>query len=169
MLLQKRIHDWSKTLPAWQGDLLRRLAGGALTDADRAEVRAILIGQGGAPAPVPLKLADLPVDEDEHGRVELRSIGDFQNINCLAEGQTLRLQPGLNVVFGVNGSGKTGHGRLLRGVCRAAEREQVLPNVFEAATAGSPQTAKVRIALDEKARPDELGKPAQEGEEDILQ
>ena len=147
MLLQKRIHDWSKTLPAWQSDLLRRLAGGALTDGDRTELRGILTGQAGAPAPVPLELVDLPVDEDEHGRVELRSVGDFQNINCLAEKQTLHLQPGLNVVFGVNGSGKTGHGRLLRGVCRAAEREEVLPNVFEAATRG-PQTATVRIAVD---------------------
>ncbi len=71
MLLQKRIHDWSRSLPAWQSDLLRRLAVGPLTDADRAEARAILTGQAGAPAPVPLKLTDLPVDEDEHGRVEL--------------------------------------------------------------------------------------------------
>ncbi len=148
MLLQKRIHDWSKALPAWQSDLLRRLAAGPLTDADRGEVRAILTGAPGAPAPVPLQLQDLPVDEGEHGRVELRSIGDLRNINCLAESQTLRLQAGLNVVFGPNASGKTGHGRLLRGVCRAAEREQVLPNVFEPTKAGQAQTATIGIAID---------------------
>jgi energy-coupling factor transporter ATP-binding protein EcfA2 len=148
MLLQKRIHDWSKALPSWQCDLLRRLAVGPLTDADRAEVRAILTGTAGAPAPVPLQLEDLPVDEDEHGRVELRRIGDFRNINCLAENQTLHLHPGLNLVFGPNGSGKTGHGRLLRGVCRAAEREQVLPNVFEPTKAGQSQTATIGITVD---------------------
>lgn len=148
MLLQKRIHDWSNALPAWQSDLLRRLAAGPLTDADRAEVRAILTGAPGAPTPVPLQLQDLPIDQDEHGRVELRSVGDFRNINCLAENQTLRLQPGLNVVFGPNGSGKTGHGRLLRGVCRAAEREQVLPNVFEPTKAGQAQTATIGITVD---------------------
>ena len=108
MLLQKRIYDWSTTLPAWQSDLLRRLAAGPLTDADRAETRAILTGETTAPAPVALQLTDLPVDEDEHGRVELRSIGDFRNINCLAENQTLHLMPGLNVIFGMNASGKTG-------------------------------------------------------------
>ncbi|MDX6451416.1 MAG: hypothetical protein QOH16_1465 [Gaiellaceae bacterium] len=152
-LLQKRIHDWSKTMEPWQSDLVRRLAAGPLADAGRAEVRAILLGDVGALPPVRLELADLPVDEDEHGRVELRSIGDFRNINCLAENQSLHLEPGLNLVFGMNGSGKTGHGRLLRGVCRAAEREQVLPNVFEPAKAAQPQTATIAIAVDGKNRP----------------
>jgi AAA domain len=148
MLLQKRIHDWSNALHVWQSDLLRRLAAGPLTDADRAEVRAILTRAPAAPTPVPLQLQDLPVDEDELGRVELRSIGDFRNINCLAENQTLHLQPGLNVVFGPNGSGKTGHGRILRGVCRAAEREHVLPNVFDPTKARQAQTATIGITVD---------------------
>jgi ABC-type transport system involved in cytochrome c biogenesis ATPase subunit len=148
MLLQKRIHDWSKTLPPWQSDLLRRLAAGPLTDDDRAEVRAILLGEVGGPAPIRVEPSDLPVDEDEHGRVELRSLGNFRNINCLAEDQTVPLRPGLNVVFGKNGSGKTGHGRLLRGVCRAAGREAVLPNVFKPSKASQPQTAEIKIAVD---------------------
>lgn len=148
MLLQRRISEWSKELPGWQSDLLRRLTAGPLSDEDRAEVRATLVGANGAPAPVPLQLQDLPVDEDEQGRVELTSIGNFRNINCLGEDQTLRLQPGLNVVFGANASGKTGHGRLLRAVCRTAEREQVLPNVFDPTKAGQPQTATIGITVD---------------------
>lgn len=153
MLLQKRIHEWSKALPVWQSDFLRRLAAGPLTDDDRREVREILTGAAGCPDPIRLELSDLPVDDDEHGRVELRSIGDFHNINCLAENQTVHLQPGLNVVFGKNGTGKTSHGRLLRGVCRAAEREDVLPNVFEPANAGQPQTAAITISVDSTERP----------------
>jgi ABC-type transport system involved in cytochrome c biogenesis ATPase subunit len=153
VFLQKRIHDWSKTLPDWQRDLLRRLAKGPLGDADRAEVRAILIGVANAPVAVPLEFADLPADENEHGCVELRKLGCFRNINCLAEDQTLPLHPGLNVIFGANGTGKTGHGRLLRGVCRAAEREDVLPNVFKPANASKSQTAELTIAVDAIERP----------------
>jgi len=152
-LLQKRIHEWSKTLPDWQGDLLRRLAAGPLSDQDRVEVRAILTGTAGAPGAVPLELTDLPADEDEHGCVELRSLGSFRNINCLAEDQTLPLQSGLNVVFGRNGTGKTGHGRLLRGVCRAAEREDILRNVFEPARTSLPQTADITISVDDVEQP----------------
>ncbi len=152
-LLQKRIHEWSKTLPDWQRDLLRRLAAGPLSDQDRVEVRAILTGTVGAPAAVPLELTDLPADEDEHGCVELRSLGSFRNINCLAEDQTLPLQSGLNVVFGKNGTGKTGHGRLLRGVCRSAEREDILRNVFEPAKTSLPQTADITISVDDVEQP----------------
>jgi ABC-type transport system involved in cytochrome c biogenesis ATPase subunit len=153
VFLQKRIHEWSKTLPDWQRDLLRRLAKGPLADSDKAEVRAILIGVANAPGAVPLEFADLPVDENEHGCVELRTLGCFRNINCLAEDQTLPLHPGLNVIFGANGTGKTGHGRLLRGVCRAAEREDVLPNVFKPANASKSQTAELTIAVDGIERP----------------
>jgi ABC-type transport system involved in cytochrome c biogenesis ATPase subunit len=148
MLLQKRIHEWSKTLPPWQRDLLRRLAAGPLGDSDRREVLAILTGTKGAPAALSLELADLPADGGEHGQVELRGIGSLRNVNCLAEDQTLPLQPGLNVVFGKNGTGKSGHGRLLRGVCRAAEREEILPNVFEPTKAAQPQTAEFVLDVD---------------------
>ena len=150
MFLQKSIHDWSKTLPDWQRDLLRRLAAGPVSDDDRAEVTAILTGAKGAPAAVPLELADLPLDETERGRVELRRIGQLKNINGLAEEETLKLKPGLNVVFGKNASGKTGHGRLLRSVCRAAERDDILPNVFEPGSASKPQTAQITIEVDGK-------------------
>ena len=37
-----------------------------------------------APTALALELADLPADEGEHGRVELRAIRDLRNINCLA-------------------------------------------------------------------------------------
>jgi hypothetical protein len=145
VFLQKRIHDWSKSLPDWQRDLLRRLAAGPVGDVDRAEAIAILRGAKDAPAAKPLELADLPADESEHGRVELRSIGQMTNINSLAEDETLKLETGLNIVFAKNAAGKTGHCRVLRSVCRAAEREEILPNVFDATSASKPQTVEIVI------------------------
>lgn len=152
MLLQKRIHDWSKTLPDWQRDLLRRLAGGTLTDDERDEVLAILTEQKGAADPVPLQLDDLPADEDEHGPVELTAVSDLENINLLAGGQSLQFTPGLNVVFGLTGAGKSGYGRLLRRVCRAAHRGEVLRDAFDPGTATAPQTARLGITVDGDGR-----------------
>ncbi len=149
MLLQKRILDWSKDLPPWQRDLLRRLTGGPLDDAGRGEVMRILAGAADAPPPVALELADLPADEGEHGRVELRAIRDLCSINCLAPGQALRLTPGLNVVFGDNGSGKSGYGRLTRRVTRSGEAEEILRDVFDPGPATGPQTAHYDIAVDD--------------------
>jgi recombinational DNA repair ATPase RecF len=152
MLLQKRIFEWSKTLPPWQRDLLRRLTAGPLGDAGQLEVLKILADASDAPVPVPLELKDLPADEGEHGRVELRAIRDLRNINCLAPGQALSFAPGLNAVFGDNGSGKSGYGRLTRRVTRSGEPEEILRDVFDPGTASGPQTAEFDVAVDDVKR-----------------
>jgi recombinational DNA repair ATPase RecF len=149
MLLQKRIYEWSKTLPLWQRDLLRRLTAGPLDDAGELEVLKILAKAADAPAPVALELKDLPADEDELGRVELRGVRDLRNVNCLAPGQTLSFKPGLNAVFGENGTGKSGYGRLVRRVTRSGGPEEILRDVFDPGSATGPQTAELDIAVDE--------------------
>ncbi len=147
VFLQKRIFDWSLELPDWQRGLLRKLCDGPLDEAARAEVLAALCGDSGAALP-PLKLGDLPADETEYGVVELRQIRNLRNVNRLAEDQALRFGPGLNVVFGENGAGKSGYGRLCRRVCRASEPGEVLHDVFDPGKADAPQTAEFVIAVD---------------------
>ena len=148
MLLQKRIFDWSQRLPGWQSDLLRRLAHGPLDDAARREVMLILAQASDAPATVALQLADLPPDAGQQGCVELRAIRRLVNINRLAPDQTLNLQPGLNVVFGDNGAGKSGYGRLTRRVTRSGEPEEILRDVFDPGPATCAQTATFDITVD---------------------
>src|SRR3954447_9431158 len=114
VFLQKRILDWSRGLPNWQRGLMRLLCDGPLDEADRAGVLAALAGGRDAPKLPPLELADLPADEGAYGRVELREIRNLRNINSLAGDQELRFGPGLNIVFGENGAGKSGYGRLCR-------------------------------------------------------
>lgn len=153
LLLQKRIYEWSKELPLWQRDLLRRAVAGSLDDAGRRQVMHILAETPDAPQPVPLELKDLPADEGEHGQVELRAIRDLTNINCLAPGQELKLVGGLNAVFGDTGSGKSGYGRLIRRVTRSGEPEEILRDVFDPGAATGAQTAHFDIAVDGTDRP----------------
>ena len=148
VFLQKRIFNWSEKLPGWQRGLMRLLSDGPLDEAARARVLAVLLGEPGAPELPPLELADLPADEGAYGTVELRQIRNLQNINSLAGDQALGFGPGLNVVFGENGAGKSGYGRLARRVCRAAEPGEVLHDVFDPGRAEAPQTAEFAIAVD---------------------
>jgi len=148
VFLQKRIFDWSEKLPGWQRGLMRLLCDGPLDEAARAQVLAVLLGELGAPELPPLQLADLPADEGAYGTVELREIRNLQNINSLAGDQALGFGPGLNVIFGENGAGKSGYGRLARRVCRAAEPGEVLHDVFDPGRAEAPQTAEFVIAVD---------------------
>src|SRR6476659_824264 len=146
-LLQRRIFNWSQGLPDWQRGLMRKLCDGPLDEAGRAEVLAVLCGENGAPELPPRELENLPADEAEHGTVELRAIRNLRNVNRLAGDQTLRFGPGLNIVFGENGAGKSGYGRLCRRVCRAAEPGEVLHDVFDPGKADAPQTAEFVLAV----------------------
>lgn len=151
-LLQRRIFNWSQGLPDWQRGLMRKLCDGPLDEAGRAEVLAALCGGDGAPELPALELENLPADEAEHGTVELRAIRNLRNVNRLAGDQTLRFGPGLNIVFGENGAGKSGYGRLCRRVCRAAEVGEVLHDVFDPGKAEAPQTAEFVLAVDGEER-----------------
>jgi energy-coupling factor transporter ATP-binding protein EcfA2 len=151
-LLQRRIFNWSQKLPDWQRGLMRKLCDGPLDEAGRAEVLAVLCGEAPAEALPPLELANLPADETEHGRVELRQIRDLRNVNRLAEDQVLRFGPGLNIVFGENGAGKSGYGRLCRRVCRSAEPGEVLHDVFDPGKADALQTAEFVLAVNGEER-----------------
>jgi energy-coupling factor transporter ATP-binding protein EcfA2 len=151
-LLQRRIFNWSQGLPGWQRGLMRKLCDGPLDEAGRAQVLALLCGEAGARELPPLELANLPADEAEHGTVELREIRNLENVNRLAGDQVLRFGPGLNVVFGENGAGKSGYGRLCRRVCRAAEVGEVLHDVFDPGKAEAPQTAEFVLAVDGEQR-----------------
>jgi ABC-type branched-subunit amino acid transport system ATPase component len=152
VFLQKRIFNWSEKLPDWQRGLMRLLCDGPLDEAARARVLAVLLGEADAAELPPLHLADLPADEGAYGTVELREIRNLQNINSLAGDQALSFGPGLNIVFGENGAGKSGYGRLARRVCRAAEPGEVLHDVFDPGRAEAPQTAEFEVAVDGEER-----------------
>src|SRR4051794_13863241 len=148
VFLQKRIFNWSEKLPGWQRGLMRLLCDGPLDEGARAQVLCVLRADPGAPKLPPLELSDLPADEGDYGTVELREIRNLQNINSLAGDQALHFGSGLNVVFGENGAGKSGYGRLARRVCRAAEPGEVLRDVFDPGKAEAPQTAEFVLAVD---------------------
>lgn len=152
VFLQKRILDWSRSLPDWQRGLMRRLCDGPLDEAGRAEVLAALCGDPEAPRLPPLEQANLPADETEHGIVELREIRNLRNVNRLAEDQALSFRPGLNIVFGENGTGKSGYGRLCRRLFRSAEPGEVLHDVFDPGRADAPQTAEFVLSVDGEER-----------------
>ena len=159
------LHDilrWSEPLPEWQRDALRRVVeAGTLTPKDVDELAALCRHAKGLteePAPVarPLSAADIPKGAAVGQIVSVRSIADVENVNALREKQELSFEPsGLTVVFGYNGSGKTGYGRILRRACRSRNRgPEILPNVMQPGS-DDPATAVITLAIDGKDQPPE--------------
>lgn len=149
------ILDWSSTkLSSWKQDALRRLAcQAALSKADYNEILNIIKhGVGFALNPKP---ADpVPLDKTHFGSVSagsplhIKSIRNVENVNRLVPAASLTFAPkGLTVVYGRNGSGKSGFVRIFRTACRTrvekVEKLKVLADVY--GSGHGPQKAEIVI------------------------
>lgn len=77
----------------------------------------------------------LPTSDGERSWLSLVSIAEPIGINALAPRTPLSLGgTGLTVVYGTNGSGKSGYVRVLKEACGARHREPILENVFKPTT-----------------------------------
>lgn len=146
---------WANTLPAWQADVVRRLLAAGEESLSPKEYSEIL-----ALAKAHLKLAPAPSNVAPVSpttgmfsgvptvtvAVKLLSIDDVQNVNAIRSGQTQPFsESGITVIYGDNGSGKSGYSRILKLACQARDKDdRILPNVFATAAVGTP-TATLKI------------------------
>lgn len=136
MTILQEIQKWSVGLPVWQQDAIARLfSKGALDAADFDDLYAILKSSHGINDPkgrVATKLAagQVAAAQAANSITRLATIKNVRHVNALAEKQTLTFQPdGLTVIYGNNGSGKSGYSRALKRACRARDQsEKILPN-----------------------------------------
>ena len=77
-------------------------------------------------------------DEASEGHLQLKTIKDIENVNALATGQSIDLNPNLTIIYGGNATGKSGYVRLLNNAFRSRGDKQILPNVFNDAATGDP-------------------------------
>lgn len=134
------ILEWSADRPEWQRDALRRIvAQGSVTEQDVAELCRICLAQRGtddpenaAPDPNPLVAEHLLPRQGQTNRVQLAGLREIQGVNALAPDQQMGFElDGMTIVFGYNGSGKSGYARILRSLCHARHHgDQILQDVF---------------------------------------
>lgn len=77
----------------------------------------------------------------------LKSIWDIRNVNALAENQTIDFSDKITVLYGANGSGKTGYTRLLNDAFDTRGDKTILSNIHKAPS-GESHSAKFRFAVD---------------------
>ncbi len=71
-------------------------------------------------------------------QLELQLIKDIENVNALATGQSIAINPNLTIIYGGNGTGKSGYIRLLNNAFSSRGDKQILPNVYNGTTTGLP-------------------------------
>lgn len=131
MTIEDEIIAWALERPAWQQELLVSLSRGQVSSEIQIEalVDRVLEADAGAPNRAASEISIRPSLTEQ---VQLSRISGAHGVNALIDGQELSFAPtGLSVIYGDNGSGKSGYARLIKSVVTAHHAASVLPDVFE--------------------------------------
>jgi energy-coupling factor transporter ATP-binding protein EcfA2 len=163
MALEEDIVSWSKERPAWQREVMRRVAmGDALSDSDFEKLVEDIVNATEIPSPE-FGIEQLPHAASEDPPVCLLSIEKPEHVNALESQEPLTFeQQGLTIVYGDNGSGKSGYARMLKRITRARHQEEVLTDVFRDTSLAKPTAvisvrigdADERLAWPDSSRPE---------------
>lgn len=154
---------WSADSPNWQKDALRRLATQATLEEPAEIDELVAICKGDSPA-IPLDASHFRDPSRDQGEVYLRQVHGVRHVNALAPDQRLTLhRVGLTIIYGDNGSGKSGYARILKKACRArmpSRVEEIIPDIYDLAPGTPSATIEYSISGRNRACAWQLGQPA---------
>jgi energy-coupling factor transporter ATP-binding protein EcfA2 len=131
---------WSADCPTWQKDALRRLC--SKNRLDETDLTALLaICKGDTSTAQSINSSHVRDPAAGAAIVTLRSLHSIKHVNALADGECLTFDKiGVTIIYGDNGSGKSGYARVLKKVCRARspKLDPILPNIYANDDGGTP-------------------------------
>lgn len=92
------------------------------------------------------------------GNLQMQLIKEIENVNALATGQSIPINPNLTIIYGGNGAGKSGYVRLLNNAFSSRGDKQILPNVFSDSVIGEPAC---KFTFQSESTPYDLAYPLQ--------
>ena len=125
---------WANRSDEWIRRIVRQILGskGTVSESDRAQIFRLFLEEKGfesrtLPSEPPLQYSaqDLGASEPLH----LVQLSDVKGVNALAEAGQIKFAPGLTLLFGENGTGKTGYSRILKTMAGSRSADDILPNV----------------------------------------
>jgi energy-coupling factor transporter ATP-binding protein EcfA2 len=141
--IQKDIVDWLKTLKGWQTELAYRILTKKIEESDISEMVTMV------------KSNHIFVDKAfpnfvnsaNEKRIRLLSIESIQNIESLAPRNPLKFEKDKNliVIYGSNGSGKSGYTKIIKKISGKPHSKNLKPNVFNPNTANGKCVIKYSI------------------------
>ena len=150
------ILEWSQNCPMWQRDALRRLLQNesGLSGTDYSELYALLKKENGIEADndltaTPLAGEHIPADPAPEETITLVALRELGNVNQIPSDQILPFsKTGMTVIYGGNGSGKSGYARVMKRACRTrGQLEPIHPNANDPAAVKNIPTAKFDVIV----------------------
>ena len=135
--------QWANDNYEWIRRIVRLVLGsnGEVTNDDRAQIFRLFLEEKGlddrtlAPEP-PIVFSGGPVGHSEP--FHLARLSDVKGVNALVEGGQIEFGPGLTLLYGENGTGKTGYSRILKTIAGSRSADDILPNVKLEGAPSSP-------------------------------
>lgn len=145
--IQEEMQDFLAKLPTWQRYLLWKIVTTPVVETNETAIAyKILLFESklsSEPVEVPpfdfsalLATAAIKV---QFTKLRLVSVKDFENVNAIRPKQLLTFGPQLTVVYGGNGSGKSGFARIFSNAFYSRGDRSILANVFGPKTNAQPK------------------------------
>ncbi len=139
------LETWLSGKPLWEKYVWKiNLEKDSLTDEDIDQCYQYLSEHLGLISPLPgkpdisfkNKIVVAPEGTCSVVKKRILEVKDFKDVNALSQDCSVKFGPNLTLVYGSNGSGKSGVGRLLCKACFSRGEREVLPNVRTASISG---------------------------------
>ena len=133
--MEEAISKWTKRQPKWlQHAIVGLYRTGSIESSSIAALADIAIEQAGGEsvASPDESLSSHASTSERSDAVAILTITELDSVNAINWPDGLSFEPrGLTVVFGENGSGKSGYARILKAITRSRHDAPVLSNIFE--------------------------------------
>jgi hypothetical protein len=154
----KELDSWAAEFKPWQRFLLAHcIREGTLTEERLDEAYYLLLREFELVDPrvegieIPADITGRPVTPAA-AKVSIARVGNLKAVNALPDGAELTFCPGLTIVYGGNGAGKSGFGRIFANACFSRAKDPILPDVSADADTARPSAELVLLAGDTETR-----------------
>lgn len=144
---------WLEAKPYWEQFLWRlHIEKNSLEEADIKKCYQYLLEDLGVVKVTPgralitFPVFDLNGTEAPKAKSTLDKVENLKNVNAICDGCVIEFGKNLTIIYGDNGAGKSGIGRLLSNACLSRKPRQLLPNARTATHPASKVTADFHIS-----------------------
>lgn len=149
------LSEWANASDEWVRYIVRHvLVGAGPLSSDEAAGAYSLFRQekafDGRELPAEEPLATLDAEDETIEPLTLTSMSQVVGVNALVEGGVIEPHAGLTILFGENGTGKTGYSRIFKALAASRTADVILGNIE--ATAPKAQSALIEYTLGSEAK-----------------
>ena len=142
--------DWANKQDSWVRCLVGHIVASQrpISDGQATELFEQFLAEKGFRGFLPEIEPDLPYPKAGSARLDLLrllALSNVSGVNALSPGATIEFSPGLTILYGENGTGKTGYARILKRISAVQYPEEILPNIYS--TVPKTPTATIEYQL----------------------